>query len=362
MAIVAYTGLPGHGKSYGVVENVILPALTAGRTVWTNIPLNMEAVREAYPTADVNIFDVKSMTDDPKWCVDVVPPGVVFVLDEVWRVWPAGLKAHVTPTEYKTFLAEHRHRTGVDNLSTEIVLVTQDLSQISNFARELIETTSIAHKLTAVGANKRFRVDIYQGSIKGQRAPKDKLIRSIQGSYKASVYRFYQSHTMSTTGQAGVEKTVDKRNTIWQRASIIYGVPIGLVLSVLALYQVSGFFFRPDVASSVADQGSGRARAPLQSSTPVHRAELPPHPAITPFSDDWRFAGVVASPDGQGWAMISGADGRARRIPLSRCGRFADTHERYCDVAGARVTSWTGPEPDSSQTTDYTSVVQPSPS
>jgi len=42
MSILAYTGLPGHGKSYGVVENVILPALRMKRVVYTNIPLNDE--------------------------------------------------------------------------------------------------------------------------------------------------------------------------------------------------------------------------------------------------------------------------------------------------------------------------------
>ena len=38
MSIVGYSGLPGSGKSYGVVENVVIPALEAGRHIITNIP------------------------------------------------------------------------------------------------------------------------------------------------------------------------------------------------------------------------------------------------------------------------------------------------------------------------------------
>ena len=37
MAISAYIGIPGHGKSYEVVKSVILPAYLSGRRIVTNI-------------------------------------------------------------------------------------------------------------------------------------------------------------------------------------------------------------------------------------------------------------------------------------------------------------------------------------
>ena len=47
MAINAYTGLMGSGKSYEVVENVILPALAAGRRVVTNVAnLQIDQINE----------------------------------------------------------------------------------------------------------------------------------------------------------------------------------------------------------------------------------------------------------------------------------------------------------------------------
>ncbi|MCT7418665.1 zonular occludens toxin domain-containing protein [Pseudomonas aeruginosa] len=42
MAIDAYVGKPGHGKSYGVVEHVIIPSLKQDRHVVTNIPLEVD--------------------------------------------------------------------------------------------------------------------------------------------------------------------------------------------------------------------------------------------------------------------------------------------------------------------------------
>ncbi|ENT7525242.1 TPA: zonular occludens toxin domain-containing protein, partial [Escherichia coli] len=37
MAISAYVGVPGSGKTYEVVCNVIIPAVSSGRRVVTNI-------------------------------------------------------------------------------------------------------------------------------------------------------------------------------------------------------------------------------------------------------------------------------------------------------------------------------------
>ncbi|MES1935449.1 zonular occludens toxin domain-containing protein [Salinisphaera hydrothermalis] len=356
MAIVAYTGLPGHGKSYGVVENVVLPALADKRTVWTNIPLNLDAIREVYPDADVTVFDVQDMIDRPAWCTDTVPHGCIFVLDEVWRVWPAGMKAHVTPVEYKTFLAEHRHRVNEVGDSTEITLVTQDLSQVSNFARELIESTAIATKLTAVGATKRFRVDMYSGAIKGQRGPKDKLVNSIQGKYKPEVYKFYKSHTMSKSGGAGREVKVDKRATIWNRAGIKYGVPLGLLVGGLAFYQAAGFFSPPKSEAGAAASASASGPAVSQAA-PQKRLAKPRLPKVTPWSKHWRFTGVISNGNGGGRALISGDHGRARSIPIRQCHHFHDTGEWYCDVAGARVTSWTGPNPTDDASPSLASIV-----
>ncbi|MDO3651318.1 zonular occludens toxin domain-containing protein, partial [Nocardia mangyaensis] len=159
MAITAYTGLPGSGKSYSIFEHVILPSLKAQRDVWTNIPCDTEKLTNQFGYAPT-VFDSGDLADNPKWFSEVLPQGVVCVLDEAWRLWPSGLKANNANPDHLEFIAEHRHLVGESGRSTEIVLATQDLTQIAVFARNLVDKTYRMTKLDAVGQSKRFRIDI----------------------------------------------------------------------------------------------------------------------------------------------------------------------------------------------------------
>ena len=125
MSITAYVGLPGHGKSYGVVENVIVPACKAMRTVFTNIPCNTELFLDRFGIAPVQL-DVEDIRANENWWTEVFEPGAILVLDECWRLWPAGMNANRLRETDKSFFAEHRHVVGDSGHSTEIVLVTQD--------------------------------------------------------------------------------------------------------------------------------------------------------------------------------------------------------------------------------------------
>lgn len=246
MTITAYTGLPGSGKSYGVFENVIVPALENKKPVWTNIPFNEDALLEKFgviPTA----FTVDDITQNPDWFQTVFEPGAVLVLDECWRLWPAGLRANNVLMQHKSFLAEHRHMVGENGLSTEIVLVTQDLAQISSFARNLVENTFHVTKLSKVGLDKRFRVDVYFGPVTGATPPKAKREREIHGSFKTEIQAFYKSHTMSKTGSAGDESRTDGRFNILKGGmfkgavlSFFVGAPLALLFLVFAWNKIFG--------------------------------------------------------------------------------------------------------------------------
>lgn len=48
MSLNGYFGKPGSGKSYSVVEYVVLPALKKGRHVVTNIPLEGELLEQVF--------------------------------------------------------------------------------------------------------------------------------------------------------------------------------------------------------------------------------------------------------------------------------------------------------------------------
>jgi zona occludens toxin len=209
MAISAYVGLPGSGKSYGVVENVILPAFKKGQKVFTNIPMRTDHCLEVYG-AKVVQFDIKDIIDNPDWWTETFEAGSLLVIDEVWRLWPAGLNINKARMQDKEFLAEHRHLVNQDTKSsTNIALVTQDLAQMSNFVKVLVDKTFRSVKLDAVGAKKRFRVDVYQGEVSGTNPPDKKKLNSLFYKYKTEVFDCYVSHTKSDV--AGDESRSDER-------------------------------------------------------------------------------------------------------------------------------------------------------
>lgn len=287
MSISAYVGLPGHGKSYGAVENVIIPALKAGRRVFTNIPCNEDLIIQDFQNAPIQ-FETSELQKNPDWFQTVFIAGSVLVFDECWRLWPSGLKANVVLEQHKSFLAEHRHMVGEDGHATEIYLVTQDLSQIANFARALVETTYRMVKRTNLGFDKLFRVDIYEGAVTGSKPPKEKLINSINsGKFSPKIYQYYKSHTQSKTGLAGNEKRTDQRANGLGRLSIKMGF-IGLfIFGFVAWYGFSvvgdKFFSSPSVDESV----SVSQPVPFSSSSPVQNTVRPPKKQ--PFLSDAKF-------------------------------------------------------------------------
>lgn len=236
MAITAYVGLPGHGKSYGVVENVILPALKAKRTVFTNIPMNTDICFQEFGMI-VTPFHTDDIIKNPNWFSEVFEAGAIWICDEIWRLWPSGIKTNAIREGDKTFLAEHRHLVGANGFSTEIYFVTQDLSQIAQFARSLVESTFRMVKRTNIGFDNRFRVDIYSGPVTGPKPPVAKREREIHdGKFKSEIYRFYKSHTKSETGLAGDESKTDKRGNALGRLSIKLGFILFIICCFLIYY------------------------------------------------------------------------------------------------------------------------------
>src|SRR5262249_37097603 len=106
MAVTAYVGEPGSGKTYEVVSEVVLPALREGRRVISNIRgLHFDEMK-AYLMVECgvaesaigellivaveepgkpNFFYTESNTDS------VVRPGDLVVLDECWRWFAKGM-------------------------------------------------------------------------------------------------------------------------------------------------------------------------------------------------------------------------------------------------------------------------------
>lgn len=265
MSITAYVGLPGHGKSYGVVENVLMPALEQKRIIFTNIPMKTENVFNKYGTNVVQ-FEVEDIKNNPNWWTEVFTAGALFVLDEVPKLWPAGLKAANMSEQDRSFLAEHRHMVGDEGKSTEIILVVQNLTMIAAFPRGLVETTYWVVKHIKMGSNKRFRVDVYSGVMAGQTPQLARREREIQGKFNSKVYDLYHSHTKSKNGIAGDEAKLDNRNNMFKGIGIKIGIAAMIFFGIFAVYGLSQVkdMYNPPIENdnqqeieTVSNSGSG---------------------------------------------------------------------------------------------------------
>jgi zona occludens toxin len=367
MPIDAYVGKPGHGKSYGVVQHVVIPSLKQNRHVVTNIPLQVDMLLEDFGG---NITQLPHDWHTRPDLADLAPPGCVLILDELWRRWPAGLKANNVPEPDKALLAEHRHRVSKDGKSMRVVLVTQDLSQIASFARALIEQTYRVVKKT----KKAYRVDIYSGAATGDRPPKTTLQRQAFGTYKPSVYRYYSSATQSESGDVGDESKADNRGNIWRSPALwtmVFVIPLLVFGGVMGLRS----YFAPilgDKSEPTAqlvnppppgmpefDQPKATIAERVVTATTGQTASGEPLPSPVWSVSGWLGCTVPVvddpsqvkpcGPSEQGGRSISRSsnvvltDGtRSRIVPMSRC-RWIDL-DRYvlCDIDGERITPWTG--------------------
>lgn len=355
MAIDAYTGLPRSGKSYSVIKNVILPSLKEGRQVHTNIPLT-DLLKEEFPG------QCHQLPDDwytSETLFDDLPPGAVVVLDELWRRWPAGLKANRVPFADKAFLAEHGHNVDEHGRTTRVVLVTQDLSQIAAFARDLVDTTYRSVKLDQVGADGRFRVDIYRGAVTGQKPPKTQLTRSLYDKYEEEIYRYYKSATKSQAGNAGDESRADKRANIWRSPFILFALIAPIVCIPFLLWYIIGMF-----SSGFGLVEEPPAPEPVVLTNPPPPVVNPPPGVVQvqqvtdsrpPMSGVWRIAGTMDWPSRDQAKpviiLVSGVLGERYANP-DDCEILSDGINWSCVVDGFTVTAWTGRG-------DYSTIVSP---
>lgn len=338
MAIIAMTGLPGGGKSYGAVAHQVLPALRAGRRVVTNLPLIRDELRKVTPKGEVVEFPTEDILEEPERIFEYATPGSVLILDEVWKIWPAGQKVNQVPAPFKHLIAEHRHMLDTAGRSMSIVLVTQDLADIGTFARNKVATTLQHVKLDHVGASSRFRVDVYRGAVTGQEPPEGRKLRTIYGTYKPEVWRCYKSHTMAQGDVSSVdERSVDRRANIWRRPMIWVGVLFAIAAPAWAIPQLVSFFDRSEPPAPIAASVASPDRAERPQVRERVDAPVRPAPIAERKRPSYRVVGYVrdAERGRTGFAMID-ADGTLVQVPLSACSFLGDGLTR-CALDGWTV-------------------------
>ena len=247
MAISAYIGVPGSGKSYEVVKSVIIPALIKGRRVVTNVyGLQVEDIysfcrakkkAKGYLSknkddSDIKIGELICVTNEQCKDPEFLPykdsvgtlcqPGDLVCLDECWRFWDSDKDIHA---HHRSFVAEHRHfvddKTG---LSCDLVVVNQAIVGIPRFIKDRIESTFRMTKLKAVGLGGRYRVDVF-GGVK---TFKSNMISHTFSKYEKKYYSLYKSYDAENAS----EDKVDDRGNIFKNPTFIFS----MVFAVAILY------------------------------------------------------------------------------------------------------------------------------
>ncbi len=276
MATSAYIGLVGSGKSYTVVQSAIIPALSEGRKVLTNIKMNKAELLDAGIKLPIQ-FETQAALDDPYFFDNEEFYGALVVIDECQKLWPSGLRSDKANPSHISFFTEHRHRVGVDGRSIEIIVVTQRLSLIAGFIRANIEKTFVAVNLAIVSKPKSYRLDLYVGAVKDTPNKRD-VVNEYFGTYDPEIYKFYVSHTASKFG-AGDESRIDNRISIFSRRRLmIYGVSIGglLLAGVYGLAHLYGAIFEEVVEAPIVAEKQIILEKEIKQTVP----KIPPHEGL----------------------------------------------------------------------------------
>lgn len=276
------------------------------------------------------------------------------MLDEIWKYWPVGQKQTQAEGSAVELLRMHRHRVGPvgeRELSQEIVLINQG-KRFAAWIKELVDKTYCIRKLDAIGAHKRYRLDIYQGFQEPERPLKRDHIRGFVGRYDPRIFQLYKSHTQSAGEVANPEELrADKTATVWSGWTV-KGAIAGIVIAVIAVSYVLGnvdtILGADEAAASPSPKPAEEMARPPQGRESAAGDAMPVQAGAAVAQDvrrisQWRLVGsmqYLSGPNRGRWSILL-ARGRDRRylrdVPCDyRLG------ELWCEVDGEEVSGHTG--------------------
>ncbi|MFJ5359703.1 zonular occludens toxin family protein [Pectobacterium sp. CHL-2024] len=340
MAISAYVGVPGSGKSFEVVRSVIIPAVAQGRRVVSNIyGLNPEKIYEFVRRNNKteNIGEVISVTNEQVQDEYFFPyknaltdgkntfcqAGDLICVDEAWRIWGSD---STVPQNHRSFIAEHRHfshpETGV---TCDLVVINQSISNLPRFIRDRTETSYRMTKLKSLGLSSMYRVEVFGSS----KLTKNERISVKNYRYDKRIFPLYQSYDGN-----GFEQIVDKRQSVFSNATLLLTIAALVILVSAGGWYLWGFFHPENKKTPVHQNQPAGAVSQSQQNPAV------PAPVASPkISSQWRVSGMIHDKNGR-FVVLSGADGRQRVEPAA--GFVVSGAIMSGVLDGEIVTTWSG--------------------
>lgn len=338
----------GSGKSYEVVSQVILKAISNGRRVVTNVDgIDGDAIRayvhEKHGIQFDRLGDVVHCSNEDVAKPDFLPhgklvdtfvqPGDMVCIDEAWRFWGTDCKLL---QEHKIFFREHRHYVNPETkVSCDLVLMVQDISDLHRTLKVVVELTFRTEKKKSLGLNNTYSVSMYEGYKVNARQRVGNWVRR----YEKEIFPLYSSYS----GGEGKEVQVDSRQNIFNNPRLWFVILIAVLGAGYSAYNVFSFF-NPEIKDKDREGnvvGSGGAAA--KPSGPVQPGAAPGAvPLVIPsdaYSPDWRYVGEVSS-GRERYVMVAGSDGRVRLESPSVFNGRGLAALGYID--GQKVTSFSG--------------------
>ncbi len=345
MAINAYVGLQGSGKSFEVVSSPILDAISQGRRVVTNVAgINENLIHEyLVKKRDANIYKLGKVIyipnerinqpqffpDEDKSELDsVVKGGDLVAIDEAWRFWGAdcGKLSH----EHMQFFRMHRHYVHPEtSVACDVVLMTQDITGLHRSVKNVIEFAFKMHKHKSLGFSKRYRVEIYEGWKLSAKT----RIDDRQKKYNPEIFPLYQSYA----GGQGMEQSIDKRQNILANRTLWFyaaGVLISSLIGSIGVWR----FFHPTLKNAngnatLQETASKSNKSEFAATAPIQIDNR------SVFSDTWKIVGQLDVANDH-WVIVSNAAGRLRvESPSMFFGKGAAV---VGQIDGERVARWSG--------------------
>lgn len=352
MAMTAYVGLQGSGKSYECVLNVIIPGLAEGRRVVTNIAgLKVDAIcafiveHRGVPVGkqgEIVVFrheqasepdffpEERGDGDTSSVKPSFVQGGDLVVIDECWRWYATGEK--LLP-EHMKFFRMHRHFLHpVSGVSCDIVFVSQAIDDIQRKVRATIEKTFFMQKHKELGMDDRYVVTVYARD----KIRESSVLQRFQGKYEPAVFALYSSYSQGGAA-AGREVGADDRGKLLGRFIFRFGIPISVICFVGGVWYLWGFFHpkkkpdAPGVEASAPVGPKGPQSVPTASAS--HSSGV---------SDVWRLVGVITG-GGSPVVLLANDQGRFRRLSDARALRVGVGEVEAVLPSGEVVVYWSGP-------------------
>jgi zona occludens toxin len=322
----------GSGKTYDAVREKVVTGVAQGRRVVTNIEgINPERIYD-YVERKLNIppssigevvsvdierpgkpgfFPCKvhphdhptdaGRVDDTE---SVVKGGDLVVIDEARRFWQAGTKIS---EEHQIFFAEHRHYTGKNNVSCDMVYIIQDMSQVHRSLKALTELTFRFKKLKTLGLARFYVVNQWEG----YNLKKELIVNTFNKRYDAEIYPLYKSYSGAEPGK---ELAVDKRQNVFAQPKLWLLVGGSAVMFCISLKFIYSVFYPSAAKASVPDRPEAvvRSAAAMPGSPNNPKAAAAPAPTPKP-SETWRISGTLEGRDGRFVVLVS-KDGKTRLV------------------------------------------------